>query len=123
MRYVYTVVKFVPDTAPAECVNVGVIVGSDETGEWAMQRVSDTARAAAIGGDSAEILIADLFEWLDVEMERLLERSALGANEQYLDDFAVRCHRGYNQIRQSAPIVADSLQEALDSAFNTMVAD
>ena len=123
MRYVYTVVKFVPDAERAEFVNVGVIVGSDETGEWAMRRVQDTSRAVSIGGDGAEALVADMFEFMDRELEYLREYGAEGKNEQYLDDFAVRCYRGYNQIRRPAPMVADSVQEALAWAFDTMVVD
>jgi hypothetical protein len=34
VKYVYSVVRFVPDTFRGEFVNVAVIAGYEETGEW-----------------------------------------------------------------------------------------
>src|SRR5438445_3086798 len=47
MRYVYSVARFVPDPIRGECVNLGVIVGSDRSCEWAIRtgEPSKTARA------------------------------------------------------------------------------
>src|SRR5262245_41510303 len=48
MRYVYSLVRFVPDPFRGELVNVGAIVGSEATGEWDIVQVSNMRRARAI---------------------------------------------------------------------------
>lgn len=45
MRFVYSVVRFVPDPARGEFVNVGAIVGSEESSEWQLRQVENPARA------------------------------------------------------------------------------
>ena len=49
-RYLWSMIKFVPHTPSGEFVNIGVLVGSDETEDWVCARVSDTRRAEQFGG-------------------------------------------------------------------------
>ena len=123
VRYVYSVVRFVPDAARGEFVNLAVIAGSDETGEWKARRVQDISRAAAFAGADSEPLIESVFEWLDLEMEHLRGNTDQNAGEQYLTDFAERCYRGYNQLTPPAPMLAADVDEALDWAFATKVVE
>jgi hypothetical protein len=45
MRYVYSVVRYVPNPASGEFVNIGVIAGSDETGDWSLRQAGNQRRA------------------------------------------------------------------------------
>ncbi len=45
MRYVYSLVRFVPDPARGEFVNVGAIAGSEDGAEWQIRQVENTVRA------------------------------------------------------------------------------
>ena len=123
VRCVYAVVRLVPDIARGEFVNVGVIAGSDETGEWQARQVQDTRRAVAFAGENGESHLAGVFEWMDRELRHLRQHTDQNAGERYLDDFATRRYRGYNQLTRPAPVVADCVQDALDSVFAVQVAD
>lgn len=48
MRFVYSIVRFVPDPARGEFVSVGAIVGSEESSEWQYRQVENPARARAL---------------------------------------------------------------------------
>ena len=48
MRYVYSLVRFVPDPARSEFVNLGAIVGSEEYSEWESRQVENPKRARDI---------------------------------------------------------------------------
>ena len=50
MRYLYSVVRFVPDPARGEYVNVAAILGSEETGEWDVRQVENLRRAGYNAG-------------------------------------------------------------------------
>jgi len=45
MRFTYSVVRFVPSPTRGEAVNIGLLLGSDESGEWSLELASrDRAR-------------------------------------------------------------------------------
>ncbi len=48
MTYWMSVVRFVPDPARGEFVNVGAIAGSDETEEWEVRAVANWRRAKLV---------------------------------------------------------------------------
>ena len=50
MRHVYSVVRYVPNVASGERVNIGMVAGSDDTGEWLMRIADDRTRALQLGG-------------------------------------------------------------------------
>ena len=135
-RYVYATVKFVPDVARGEFINVGVIVGSDETGEWGLQRLRNASRAIAFAWDDAPLLQAMWEEMDDVEAmiaqmastgelpEHLTGREDVRPlTEQWLRLLHDSCHRGFNQYGFPAPMSADSLQVALATAARWKLLD
>jgi hypothetical protein len=48
VRHIYSVVRFVPDPARGEFVNVGAIVGSEESSEWGLRQIENPVRARAV---------------------------------------------------------------------------
>lgn len=124
VRYIYSTVQFVPNFARGEFVNVGVVAGSDETGEWDARRIHNIGRAAAFGGRGSEQLITGIFEWVDLDaLPHLRARRNKGHGERWLSGQAARCGWSYAQVTSPIPMVANSLQDALDKAFDIKVAD
>ena len=48
MRHVYSMVRFVPDSARGEFINVGANVGSEESSEWQVWQIENPKRARFI---------------------------------------------------------------------------
>jgi hypothetical protein len=125
MRYVYSIIRFVPDTAKGEFVNIGAIAGSDATGEWEMRTVTNKKRARSL--DDAQILGRVLTVVDDVE--RKIERSGSElalepdiTNEAWLRRLSEECNNAL-QFTEPIPIVAENADEVLRFAFRELVAD
>src|SRR5664279_1280824 len=58
VAYFFSTVRFVPDPARGEFINLGAIAGDDESQDWALRQISNLKRANAI--DSAGRLPAAL---------------------------------------------------------------
>ena len=43
-RYLYSIIRCLPDPQTGEFVNVGVIAGDPATGDWAVRRLSNIER-------------------------------------------------------------------------------
>lgn len=67
-RFVYSVIRYVPDSARGEYVNIGLIVGSDDTHEWALRPVDDRSRAEQLGKPELVPEVFRYLEWLAVEI-------------------------------------------------------
>lgn len=124
--YNYWLVRYVPDVARGERVNVAVIVGRDG-GDWAIRVVSDLRRASRIGGDASV-----LRPWL-----QRLERSIDDYLSPPLEFFAgedhprvtqawvqLLSHRFNNvlQISRAAPVEAASAIDGIEFLFPMLVA-
>ena len=59
MRYMYSVIRFVPDPIRGEFVNVGVLAGSDESSEWDLRMVESLKRAGDVDSDAQVTLPID----------------------------------------------------------------
>lgn len=128
MRYVYSILRFVPDPARGEFVNIGAIVGSDECSEWALQLVSNQSRAKRL--DEHGVLpkvwshIGDLDTDIEAYQDALEEGTeppveiSEGWLAQLQQDF-----RNVVQLSQPAPIVSDTLEDALGFVFDKFIVD
>lgn len=124
--FLYWLVRYVPDVARGERVNVAVIVGRDG-GDWAIRVAPDLRRASRLGGDAAV-----LRPWLD-RLERSIhdhERRPLGPLAGTDDAQVSRAwlellsHRFNNalQLSSAAPVEATSAREAVNFLFPALVA-
>ena len=111
MRFVYSLVRFVPDPARGEFVNVGAIVGSEESSEWDVQQISNPVRARAIDDHKAldgvwsflDRVGRDIYEYEEAT-ERLLE-SPVELSEAWLERLFIN-HRNIVQLSPPTPMVA-----------------
>lgn len=120
MRFVYSPLRFVPDPARGEFINVGVIAGSDEAGEWSLRQASDLSRARAL--DEEGDLLYSVRTFMD-HLER--EIDSHGEGEAILDEewlASLRAEqRGIVQLGPTSVISADEVEAALDFIFPQMV--
>lgn len=130
MRFIYSIVRFVPNPLTGEFINVAAIAGSEESSEWAVRIVENPIRARAI--DPLGTLDAvwsfvdrigariDEHEKATVSQSLFEEYSPL--TEQWLHELHVE-HRNLVQLSVPAPLSAESADQALDRVFDLMVID
>ena len=128
LRFVYSLVRFVPDPARGEFVNVGAVAGSEESSEWDIRRIGNPRRARALG--SPEILgavwsfIDQVGSVLDKYEESLHELfdAEVSPSEDWLKGLH-RDHRNVVQLSPPTPMVAETVEEALDKVFALLIVD
>lgn len=128
MRFVYSIVRFVPDPARGEFVNVGAIVGSEESSEWQCRQIENPTRARAL--DERQALDA-VWSFLDRvgrqidDFERAGETlfdPAVELSEAWMERLYVD-HRNLVQLSRPSPMVATNADEAMDRIFDDLVVD
>src|ERR1700716_3718349 len=106
-------VRFVPNPASGEFVNVGAIAGGDDGGDWAVRQISNSARARALGPTAS---LNALFAFLNDVGDRIdefnarinsLEPPNFELSESWLTDLSLR-RRNIVQLSSPAPVDADS---------------
>ena len=128
MRFVYSLIRFVPDPAKGEFVNVGAIVRSELSSEWQIRQVSNPVRARALDDERSLDLVwafctrvgADIDRFED-SLYRLFD-SEVELSEDWLENLHTQ-HRNIVQLSPPSPMVADSADEALDRLFSQMILD
>ena len=128
MRFVYSLVRFVPDPAKGEFVNVGAIVGSELSSEWQFRQVSNPARARALDEERSLDLVWAFCNRVGADIDRFedslcsLFESDVELSEDWLENLHTQ-HRNIVQLSPPAPMVAESADEALDRLFSQMIVD
>lgn len=124
--YLYWLVRYVPDVARGERVNVAVVVGRDG-GDWAVRVAPDLRRASRLGGDAGA-----LRPWLN-RLDRSIEnyeRPPLALFARADETRVTRAwlellsHRFNNvlQVSPASPVVAASAADGVDFLFSALVA-
>lgn len=125
VAYFFSLIRFVPDPARGEFINLGAVAGSDETREWELRLVSNLARAKAL--DDRGVLAAAVsyaaslqdniavLSQLDVEVSEPMSLDLLRQRAGDLQNVV--------QLSPPAPVVADSAEAALDLVFDQLVLD
>lgn len=121
MTYFFSLLRFVPDTARGEFVNLGAIAGDSEAADWDLRLISNMKRARAIDSEGhlpgAMSFLAELQERLPVEDD---EETGFA-----LEDLNVLASSMNNviQLTRPEPIVAEDAEEALDVLWRDLVLD
>jgi len=128
VRYIYSLIRFVPDPARGEFVNVGAIVGSEESSEWQVRQIENPKRARAIDENASLDAVWSFIDRVGIEIDNFeaATQSLLGPDVELTEDWLWRLHADHQNIVQlSAPVpmVAESADEALESVFDLMVLD
>jgi hypothetical protein len=119
--YFYSTIRFVPNPATGEFVNIGAIAGSDAVGDWEVRTVSNHARARKLDPRG---LSAVVFERVE-EIEALCDEGDANAPAMSRDVLRKLYEESQNivQFSEPTPIVAASADDALDVVFTHLVID
>lgn len=122
MKYQYSLVRFVPDPARGEAVNLGAIVGSDATREWDMRLVSSRRRAICLDDAHAMPGVAEILARIESDVEGADDELLTSVSEAWLRTLADE-HQHVLQFSAPTPMIAPSPEDALDLIFANLVVD
>lgn len=129
MRYVYSVIRFVPDPVSAERVNVGVIVGSDASGEWSVRQVENLARASRIDERLSLSAVRSFVDGLERRLDDLedaVEAGVASGDQSLSEGWLLDLHermRNVVQLSRPAPLLAENVEGALQLVWQQHVID
>jgi hypothetical protein len=126
-RYVYSLVRCVPDPQTGEFINVGAIVGDPDSGDWSMRQVSNESRVRRLSGpaqlDAVHQFLTEIGIKLD-DARSLMENE--GTNGMLDAGWLESLHHNYRNVVQLSvptPMAAESAEQALDFLFAGQVID
>jgi len=123
-RYVYSVVQVTPRVSTGEFVNVAIIAGNDQLGDWALRRVGDTSRARRFCGVSAMTAAYEFLDKVEEQIDTVNDRNDAEwlftpagipdntLSEQFIDEVS-SWRRGVVRLSPPVPVAAESSEEAL----------
>ncbi len=126
MPFQFSLIRFVPDPARGEFVNIGAIAGSDEAREWELRLVSNLSRAKALddrGVLSKAFAYAAELEDHIAALDLLPETGGPEPISAELLRRRAREMKNIVQFSPPAPVVADSAEIALERVFDQLVLD
>jgi hypothetical protein len=125
-RYVYSIVRCLPDPRTGEFVNIGAVAGDPVSGRWAIRQLSNTERIRRFAGglalEAATSCLLAIGEEIDQNQAALLEDEVEPLDEDWLAKLH-RDHRNVIQFSEPAPILANDPQEALAFVFDHLITD
>jgi hypothetical protein len=124
--YSYSVLRFVPDPARGEAVNLGLLVGDDDAQEWELRLIQNLRRAKAVDDHGVLQLALSFVDQLETHieaLERVSERSSVAPISSELVTRLAGEMQNIVQLTPPAPVVAASAEEALDLLFDELLVD
>jgi hypothetical protein len=124
MTYHFSLMRFVPDPARGEFINLGALAGDDENRDWEFRIISNLQRARAIDDRGALTSALGFASEVEAKVEAVDRLPLLGEHmtATLLERWA-REMRNVVQFSWPAPIVADTADDALDLIFEELVLD
>lgn len=124
-RYVYSLVRCVPEPRTGEFINLAAIVGCPETGDWSSRQVGNEARvrklADAVAIEAAHGFLARVGMAIDSQ-QSFSDTQGDPLTEAWLYQLH-HDHRNVVQLSEPAPIIAEDAENALDVIFAHMIID
>jgi hypothetical protein len=125
-RYVYALVRCVPNPRTGEFINMAAIAGRPETGDWSVRQVSNESRVRKLAGAEELQAIHGFLARVGLEIDKqqflFEEESGEPLSEDWLQQL-YHDHRNVVQLSAPAPIVAESAEQALDTVFSRQIID
>lgn len=128
MRYVYSLIRFVPDPARGEFVNVGAIVGCEVSSEWQVRQIQNPMRARAIDEHGSLEAVWSFIDRVGVHIDdfEAATQSLFEPGVELTEEWLWQLHADHQNIVQLSaptPMVAESADGALEQIFDLMVLD
>jgi Protein of unknown function (DUF3037) len=126
-RYLYALVRCVPDPQTGEFVNVAAIAGDPTTGDWSLRQVSNESRVRKVAGaaqlDAVHRFLTEIGLRIDEMRAQMEENSAVTLLDDNWLQALYHDHRNVVQLSAPTPLVADDAEQALDVIFGRQVID
>jgi hypothetical protein len=128
VKYLYSVVKFVPDPVRGEFINVGAIVGSDETCEWQLRMTGITKRARSLDDKRLLPLVLTFGDSIGRTLDDFTDAIETGrqASVEISEEWLVRLYedsRNVIQLSPPAPIAAGDVEAAMAIIFDQFIVE
>lgn len=131
MKHIYSLIRFVPDPARGEFINVGAIAGSEESSEWGIRKIGNAKRARAIGQSDTPTALQAVWYFVDcigeiIDNHQDSLEALFPSDIEPSEDWLEALHSDYRNIVQLSPptpIVAANVDDALDRIFQHVILD
>lgn len=117
MRYLYSIIRFVPEPVRGEFINLGVVAGDASGKDWHLVHVANFQRATSAGSKQAFRTAREHLDRLDA---RVAERDAHPINDAWLNE-TIGASRSVLQLSAATPVSADSAEQAAQMIFERVV--
>ncbi len=125
-RYLYCLVRCVPNPRTGEFVNYGAIVGDPDTGDWSVRQVSSERHVQKLAHRATRNAVHNFLSAISEQIEEDRD-TAETAGESKLSETWLRSlhhdHRNVVQLTSPVPVIAENAEEALDFLFKRMIID
>lgn len=125
MAYRYSMIRFVPDPARGEFVNIGAVAGDDDAGDWELRLLQNPKRAKALDDDGRLGIalafadkVSDHIEAIDQLPDERNEPLSTSLIERWAAEM-----ENVVQFTPPAPVAAETAEVALDLVFSELVVD
>jgi Protein of unknown function (DUF3037) len=125
-RYLYSLVRCVPDPRTGEFVNVGAIAGDPESEDWSVRQVSNESRVRKLADATALGAVHEFLSRIGFEIDKIQSPTVTDSNEILDEAWLKRLHHDHRSVVQlspPAPILADDAEQALDVLFSREIID
>jgi hypothetical protein len=125
VAYRFSLIRFVPDPARGEFVNIGAVAGDDTAGDWDIRFISNFRRARALDSRGA-LPAAIAFATALGDQIQLDEQLQLAGPEPASTETLTRLaeeSQNIVQFTRPTPVAAESAEQALDLIFEHLVLD
>ena len=125
MGYRFSLIRFVPDPGRGEFVNIGAIVGDEDSDDWDLRFLSNFRRAKALDARGALPAAIAFATKLDERVDSDGQLEISGSGPMTIEELQTLAAESQNivQFTAPAPVVADTSEQALDLIFEQLVLD
>lgn len=124
-RYLYSLVRCVPDPRTGEFVNIGAIAGNPDSGDWSSRQVGNESRVRKLADATTLDAVHRFLSRVGIEIDQ--SQAAMEAGEPPLDlswlEQLHHDHRNTVQLTPPTPIVATDAEQALEVIFKRLIID
>lgn len=128
MRFLFSVLRFVPDPVRGEFINIGVIVGSDEANDWRLRIVDNYSRATRIDESGMLPSVIHFLTGISSEIDDyLISMESMFSPEKEINSRWLRrlqeISRNILQLSPPSPLIAETIDEATTLVFDEFIVE
>ncbi|MDX1926938.1 MAG: DUF3037 domain-containing protein [Pirellulaceae bacterium] len=125
-KYQYSIIRFVPSPIRGEFVNLGLIVGSDQTGEWLIDVVNSRSRATKLDEQNIFPMVPSDLQRVQTLIENYSEPDLYGSEVALSEEWLRQLSRDSQKVLQySSPksVLGDTAANALEKLWGNLIVE